>query len=155
MKKPARIEEKPPRASRVAEPAASAQEPAPSAPRPRTCLVVDDSRVIRMVVRRILEAMGLVVADAADGFSGLMACRAAMPDLVLLDWNMPAMDGGTFLAELRASPGGADVPVIVCSSDNDARRIAAALEAGASEYVMKPFDADILHGKLAQLGIFR
>lgn len=108
-----------------------------------------------MVVRRILEAMGLVVADAADGFTGLLACRDAMPDLVLLDWNMPAMDGGTFLAELRASPGGVDVPVIVCSSDNDAGRIAAALEAGASEYVMKPFDADILHGKLAQLGIFR
>jgi len=108
-----------------------------------------------MVIRRILEAMGLVVADAADGFSGLMACRDTMPDLVVLDWNMPAMDGGSFLAELRASPAGACAKVIVCSSDNDVARIAAALEAGANEYVMKPFDADILHGKLAQLGIFR
>ena len=118
-------------------------------------MVIDDSRVIRMVVRRILEAMGLAVVDATDGYTGLIACREAMPDLVVLDWNMPVMDGGGFLAELRASPGGEGVPVIVCSSDNDPARIAAALEAGANEYVMKPFDADILHGKLAQLGIFR
>ncbi|MBM3477822.1 MAG: response regulator [Alphaproteobacteria bacterium] len=154
MKKPARIEERPSRA-----PVAAVDAPRPDraaiAPRPRTCLVVDDSRVIRMVVRRILEAMGLAVVDAADGHSALSACRDAMPDLVVLDWNMPVMDGGTFLAELRAAPAGAAVPVIVCSSDSDAARISAALAAGANEYVMKPFDADILHGKLAQLGIFR
>ena len=116
---------------------------------------MDDSRVLRMVVRRILEAMGLAVVDAPDGHAGLSACRDAMPDLVVLDWNMPVMDGGTFLAELRGTPAGEGVPVIVCSSDSDVDRITRALEAGASEYVMKPFDADILHGKLVQLGIFR
>jgi two-component system chemotaxis response regulator CheY len=155
MKKPTRIEERSPPARKAAAPASPLPEPVPAAPRPRTCLVVDDSRVIRMVVRRILEAMGLAVVDAPDGHAGLQACRGAMPDLVVLDWNMPVMDGGSFLAELRASPGGLDVPVLVCSSENDAARVSAALDAGAAEYVMKPFDADILHGKLAQLGIFR
>ena len=107
-----------------------------------------------MVVRRILEAMGLVVVDAADGHAALSACKAALPDLVMLDWNMPGMDGSAFLARLRSSQGGATIPVIVCSSEHDVERIGQALDAGANEYVMKPFDADILHGKLAQLGIF-
>ena len=107
-----------------------------------------------MVVRRILEAMGLAVEEAADGHAALLACRARRPDLVVLDWNMPGLDGGTIIAELRAMPGHDTLPVIVCSSDSDVASITRALDAGASEYVMKPFDADILHGKLAQLGIF-
>ena len=72
----------------------------------RTCLVVDDSRVIRKVARRILEDLGFDVAEAADGAEALAWCRTCMPDVVLLDWNMPVMNGLEFLRRLRKEPGG-------------------------------------------------
>ena len=72
----------------------------------RTCLVVDDSRVIRKVARRILEDMGFEIAEAADGMEALAWCRAAMPDAILLDWNMPVMNGIDFLRRLRGEPNG-------------------------------------------------
>ena len=72
----------------------------------KTCLVVDDSRVIRKVARRILEDMGFEIAEAGDGMEALAWCRAAMPDAILLDWNMPVMNGIDFLRQLRAEPGG-------------------------------------------------
>ena len=115
-------------------------------------MVIDDSRVIRMVVRRILEAMGLAVVDAADGYTGLLACREAMPDLVVLDWNMPVMDGLSFLRRLRALPGGDAPKVLFCSVETAPDRIAEALSAGADDYVMKPFDGEILQSKFAEVG---
>ena len=120
---------------------------------PHTCLVVDDSRVVRKVARRILEAHGYQVAEAPDGAQGLQACRAAMPDCVLLDWNMPVMDGMEFLRALRAEFGPDRPPVVFCTTENDMAHIAAALENGAQEYIMKPFDEEILVGKLAQVGL--
>ena len=72
----------------------------------KTCLVVDDSRVIRKVARRIIEDMGFEVAEAADGMEALAWCRAAMPEAILLDWNMPVMNGIDFLRQLRAEPQG-------------------------------------------------
>jgi two-component system chemotaxis response regulator CheY len=117
-----------------------------------TCLVVDDSRVVRKVARRILEAHGFVIIEAADGQQALDACRAALPDCVLLDWNMPVMDGLAFLKQAR-SEFGDSLPVIFCTTENDMSRIAEALENGATEYIMKPFDEDILLGKFAQVGL--
>jgi two-component system, chemotaxis family, chemotaxis protein CheY len=119
----------------------------------RTCLVVDDSRVVRKVARRILEAHGFGVAEAEDGQKALDACRAEMPDCVLLDWNMPVMDGITFLRELRQEFGPDDPPVVFCTTENDMSHIEMAIEAGAQEYIMKPFDDEILVGKLAQVGL--
>ncbi len=119
----------------------------------RTCLVVDDSRVVRKVARRILEAHGFGVAEAEDGQKALDACRAEMPDCVLLDWNMPVMDGITFLRELRREFGPDDPPVVFCTTENDMSHIEMAIEAGAQEYIMKPFDDEILVGKLAQVGL--
>jgi two-component system chemotaxis response regulator CheY len=113
----------------------------------RTCLVVDDSRVIRKVARRILEEIGFEVAEAADGMEALAWCRAAMPDAILLDWNMPVLNGLEFLHQLRRAPEG-DKPVV-----NDPDHIARALEAGASEYIMKPFDSDIIESKFAEAGL--
>jgi len=119
----------------------------------KTCLVVDDSRVIRKVSRRILEDMGFEVAEAADGVEALSWCCAVMPDLILLDWRMPEMDGMAFLRRLRAEPGGDAPKVVFCSAENEIASIREALDAGADEYIMKPFDGGIVAGKLAYLGL--
>ncbi|MDE2007577.1 MAG: response regulator [Rhodospirillales bacterium] len=119
----------------------------------RSCLVVDDSRVVRTLARRILEANDFAVIEAEDGSKALEACRVAMPDGVLLDWNMPVMNGIEFLRALRAEFG-PDQPIVVfCTTETEMKFIAEALEAGAQEYVMKPFDAEILMGKFAEAGL--
>jgi two-component system chemotaxis response regulator CheY len=120
---------------------------------PRTCLVVDDSRVVRKVARRILESNGFDVTEAADGQIALDACRQHLPDCVLLDWNMPVMDGITFLQALRKEFGPEKPTVLFCTTENDMTHIEAAISAGAQEYIMKPFDEDILTGKFAQVGL--
>jgi two-component system chemotaxis response regulator CheY len=119
----------------------------------RTCLVVDDSRVIRKVARRILEDLGYEVAEAADGMEALAWCRAAMPDAILLDWNMPVMNGLDFLRKLREEPGGEAPTVVFCTVENDMAHIREALDAGANEYIMKPFDGDIIESKFAEAGL--
>jgi two-component system chemotaxis response regulator CheY len=119
----------------------------------RTCLVVDDSRVVRKVARRILESNGFAVTEAADGQIALNACREHMPDCVLLDWNMPVMDGLQFLQALRKEFGPDNPPVVFCTTENDISHIEVAIANGAQEYIMKPFDEDILTGKFAQVGL--
>ena len=118
----------------------------------RTCLIVDDSRVIRKVARRILEELGYEIAEAADGMEALAWCRAAMPDAILLDWNMPVMTGIEFLRGLRAEPGGKDPKVVFCTVENDLAHIEEAIACGADEYIMKPFDGDIIASKFAEAG---
>jgi len=117
------------------------------------CLVVDDSRTVRRAARRMLEAQGFSVREAEDGQQALEACRAAMPTLVLLDWNMPVMDGITFLRLAREEFGPDEPRIMLCTTETDFSRIMAALEGGAQEYIMKPFDDAILAGKLEVLGL--
>jgi two-component system, chemotaxis family, chemotaxis protein CheY len=119
----------------------------------QTCLVVDDSRVVRKAARRMLEKLGLSVSEAEDGAQALAACQVTLPDLVLLDWNMPVMDGMEFLKAARAEFGGERPQVIVCTTESGFERIVEALQNGAQEYIMKPFDEAILAGKLAQIGL--
>ncbi|WP_029005607.1 response regulator [Azorhizobium doebereinerae] len=119
----------------------------------KTCLVVDDSGVVRKVARRILEDLSFSVREAADGQAALQSCEELMPDGILLDWNMPVMEGIEFLQVLRQREGG-DVPrVIFCTTNNDIEHITRAIEAGANEYIMKPFDQDILREKLEEVGL--
>ena len=119
----------------------------------RTCLVVDDSRVVRKVARRILEAHGYAVAEAGDGQQALDSCRQKLPDCVLLDWNMPVMDGITFLRNLRREFGPDNPMVVFCTTENDMDHIEQAISSGAQEYIMKPFDEEILIGKFGQVGL--
>lgn len=119
---------------------------------PRTCLIVDDSRIIRKVARRIVEGLGFEVDEAADGSEALAFCGGLIPEVILLDWSMPVMDGMTFLRRLRALPGGMAPKVLFCTIETRAERIAEALLAGADDYVMKPFDGEILTSKFAEVG---
>ena len=119
----------------------------------KTCLVVDDSRVIRKVSRRILEDLGFEVAEAGDGVEAMAWCTAVMPDVILLDWQMPVMDGLEFIRRLRAEPNGGLPKVIFCTVENEIERIREALDAGADEFIMKPFDGGIVAGKLDYLGL--
>jgi len=116
-------------------------------------LIVDDSRVIRGIARGILENLGFATTEAEDGKQALAACVQHMPDAVLLDWNMPVMNGIEFLRQLRAMPSGKDPKVFFCTTENDMTRIVEALETGADEFIMKPFDAEILTSKLALQGL--
>ena len=117
------------------------------------CLVVDDSAVIRKVARRILEGLAFRISEAEDGEQALTACRSEMPDAILLDWNMPVMDGYEFLKQLRQMAGGGRPKVVFCTTENDVGHIARALHAGANEYIMKPFDKDIMTAKLQEVGL--
>jgi two-component system chemotaxis response regulator CheY len=119
----------------------------------KSCLIVDDSKVVRMVARKILEGLNFAIAEAENGQLALDACKRQMPDVVLLDWNMPVMDGLGFLKALRATEGGSQPVVVFCTTENDLARIQEAIGAGANEYIMKPFDRDIIETKFAQVGL--
>ena len=121
----------------------------------RTCLVVDDSSVIRKVARRILEGLDFQIIEAEDGEKALEVCKRSLPDAILLDWNMPVMDGIDFLCNLRRLPGGDAPKVVFCTTENDVAHIARALEAGANEYIMKPFDKGIIANKLQEVGLIQ
>ncbi len=117
------------------------------------CLVVDDSAVIRKVARRILEGLAFQVSEAEDGQQALAVCKSGMPDAVLLDWNMPVMDGYEFLKQLRTLPNGRKPKVVFSTTENDVAHIARAMHAGADEYIMKPFDKDIMTLKFQEVGL--
>lgn len=121
----------------------------------KTGLIVGDSRVIRKVSRRILEDRGFEVAEASHGLEAMARCDAVMPDLILLDWAMPQMDGLAFVKRLRTAPGGAAPKVVFCSSETEIECIREALDAGADEYILKPFDGAIVAGKLRGLDLLQ
>lgn len=119
----------------------------------KQCLVVDDSSVIRKVARRIMEEVNFEVTEAENGQDALDKCRQNLPDIILLDWNMPVMDGLEFLTALRKDPCGEAPKVIFCTTENDMDHITKAISAGANEYIMKPFDKEIIISKLKEVSL--
>lgn len=119
----------------------------------KTCLVVDNSRMIRRVAGRILKDLKFTTIEAENGQEALTQCKTKMPDAILLDWNMPIMDGLTFLRSLREEKDGASPVVVFCTAERSIEKITEALDAGADEYVMKPFDSDIIASKFFQAGL--
>lgn len=120
----------------------------------KTCLVVDDSKVIRKVARHILEALHFNVEEAGDGREALDRCHSGdLPDVILLDWNMPVMSGMEFLRSLGSVDLAQRPKVVFCTTENDVAHIRAAIEAGADEYMMKPFDRETLESKLQLVGV--
>ena len=119
----------------------------------KTCLVVDDSRVVRKVARKILEGLEFDCDEAEDGQKAVERCQTKMPDAILLDWNMPVMGGIEFLRQLRQMSGGGAPRVVMCTTENTLEHIREALGAGADEYIIKPFDSDIIQSKFTLVGL--
>ena len=117
-------------------------------------LVVDDSRAMRMVLKKIMNEAGFEVSEAVDGSEALIRLKEMdSVDLMLVDWNMPVMDGLEFVRTVRENQSYDEVPVMMVSTEDGMDKIVEALEAGANEYVMKPFTADAIVEKLEILGI--
>ncbi len=120
----------------------------------KRCLVVDDSHVVRKVLCRILAEFQLECDEAENGLIAYEYCeKNAMPDVIFLDWNMPVMNGLEFIEKIRSMEGGTGPVVIFCTTENDMGLIGRGVQAGANEYIMKPFDSRIIRTKLIQTGI--
>ena len=119
----------------------------------KSCLIVDDSRVVRKIATRIAKDLGFECHEAEDGQQAYAACEQAMPDAIILDWNMPVMNGIEFLEKLRQMENGHHPKVVFCTTENDISYIQRAMQAGANEYIMKPFDSEIIESKFIQVGL--
>jgi two-component system chemotaxis response regulator CheY len=117
----------------------------------KTCLVVDDSSVVRKVARSILESFKIVVIEADSGQAAIEACQGEMPDAIMLDYYMPGMGTVEFLSTLRGLPEGKKAVVIYCTSENDTADITRTIAAGADDFVIKPFDRGSLKTRFASL----
>jgi two-component system chemotaxis response regulator CheY len=118
-----------------------------------TCLIVDDSSTIRKITRKIIEDFGFSCEEAEDGLKAKDACGRIMPDVIILDWNMPNMNGIEFLKALREMENGQHPLVLFCTTESGMDFIQSGMEAGANEYIMKPFDKSIVEMKFVQLGL--
>jgi two-component system chemotaxis response regulator CheY len=118
-------------------------------------LVVDDSKTIRMIIRRVLIELGFEVCEAGNGIEAMKVLEKEKTavSLVLADWNMPEMNGLELVKSLRQNPEYASIKVIMVTTETEIGQMTSALEAGANEYVMKPFTKDILVEKLELVGI--
>ena len=119
----------------------------------KQCLIVDDSRVIRKIARKILEDLQFGVEEAEEGSGALEICRRKMPDVILIDWHLPTMPGVDFVRALRREPSGTKPVVVFCTSENDVAHITEAIGAGANEYILKPFDRDLMAAKMTEAGV--
>jgi len=117
-------------------------------------MVIDDSRAIRMILSGILNELGYEVRQAENGQDALSQVAQIMDlKVFLVDWNMPEMNGLEFVKNIRKDNRFAKVPVMMVTTETEVSQVMAALEAGANEYVMKPFTRDIIEGKLRMLGV--
>ena len=119
----------------------------------KSCLIVDDSRVVRKVTARILGEYGLEILEAEDGQQAYDLCVEHIPDVVFVDWNMPNLTGIEFLEKVRTTNSTCNIKIVFCTTQNDVSYIKQALDSGADEYIMKPFDGEIVTSKLIHLGV--
>ena len=119
----------------------------------KTCLVVDDSEVIRKVARRIMNNLNFEVIEAENGQAGLDFCDLGMPEMILLDWQMPVMGGMEFLQSFRPVFKKKRPYILFCSTENDKMEMARAITMGANDYVLKPYDRESLKAKIREAGL--
>ncbi|MCZ4497986.1 MAG: histidine kinase [Marmoricola sp.] len=117
-------------------------------------LIIDDSRAMRSILRRIVTDLGFETLEAGDGQEALDHLEAGrVPELCLIDWNMPVMDGYTFITKVRDNSAWRDITLMMVTTESEHGQIVRALAAGAHEYVIKPFTADAIADKLELLGL--
>lgn len=117
-------------------------------------LVIDDSRAMRRIISDIMKSLGYEVTEAGHGLEALERLKQdGTPDVVLVDWNMPEMDGLEFLKTVRAEAAYLDLPIMMITTETEMERMAMAFMAGVNEFVMKPFDAATIEAKLQLLGV--
>jgi two-component system chemotaxis response regulator CheY len=117
-------------------------------------IVIDDSRAIRILLKRILVAQGFEVFEAGDGRQAIDELeKTGCIDLALVDWNMPVMTGYEFIVEIRARAEFAAMSIMMVTTESETSQVQLALDAGANEYIMKPFTDDVLKEKLMLLGL--
>jgi two-component system chemotaxis response regulator CheY len=117
---------------------------------------VDDSKTIRLILRQYLDKIGFEVIEAQDGREGLVRLQEmSQADLVLVDWNMPEMNGVDFVRAVRAIRAYDSVPLVMVTTNAELENVTTALEAGANEYIMKPFTQDVIREKLGLLGLLK
>jgi two-component system, chemotaxis family, chemotaxis protein CheY len=117
-------------------------------------LILDDSRAMRMILRRIMRSAGFEVVEAADGRQGLDALAGGpLPDVALVDWNMPGIDGLAFVNAVRDNPDYRPMTLMMVTTESEHDQVVRALAAGAHEYIIKPFTADAIVDKLELLGL--
>jgi len=118
-------------------------------------LVIDDSKAMRIILKQILQSIGgTTVEEAANGKEGLEKLKSMeKPDVVLVDWNMPEMNGLEFVRAVRGNPTFRSLPLMMVTTETETSQMGKALAAGANEYVMKPFTKDVIQEKLKILGI--
>ncbi len=121
----------------------------------KSCLTVDDSKVVRKAIIKMLTELGIECREAEDGKVALAECEKQMPDFILLDWNMPVMNGLEFLKVFRSNKNNDHVIIIFCTTENELAKIQEALSYGTNEYIMKPFDIEVLKNKLIQTGVIQ
>jgi len=120
-------------------------------------LVLDDSKSTRMILRRMYQSLGFEVSEAENGLEGLKVLKSMekRPDLISVDWDMPVMDGLAFVRALRAAYPTGSPPVVMVTAANDLDHVTTALEAGATEYLMKPFTEEMIREKLELIGVIQ
>jgi len=120
-------------------------------------MIVDDSRAMRMILRRTLTELGYCASEASNGEEalGLLAQDAGRPSLMLIDWNMPVMGGLDLVKAVRADTRYADIVLVMVTTETEIDHISQALEAGANEYVMKPFTKELVEDKLRSMNLIR
>lgn len=116
-------------------------------------LVVDDSRAMRLIVSRTVRGLGFDVIEAADGAQALARLGETAVQLALVDWNMPGMNGLELVKSIRAQPSQGELRIVMITTENELAAVQAALDAGADEFLMKPFTAESLRDKLTLVGI--
>jgi two-component system, chemotaxis family, chemotaxis protein CheY len=117
-------------------------------------LVLDDSKAMRTILKKILESVGAIVEEAENGQEGLKKLELGIqPDIVLVDWNMPGMSGLEFVYAVRANPQYRQLQLMMVTAETERSQMGKALAEGANEYVMKPFTKEVILEKLKILGI--
>lgn len=118
-----------------------------------TCLIADDSKIIRMVLSKIMSNLGFDVLEAEDGEDVIKYWKQSPLDLIIMDWRLPVMEGIDVLYMIRSNHKMNQPKIIFCSSLNDEDKIREALQGGADDYIMKPFDEEIIESKITILGL--